>query len=476
VSANTIPRISDDRRLPLVLGVFGAAMAASLLYTAVPLAFLVGVLAFGYFISRPYELLLVMVFLIPFNFIFKIGPFPMAAEMLKVFEWVPFLICVATLGRPFRASRYHRWLVLLGALIFLSVFHANDLPFTLKESVRFGSNLGLCYLVPNLVDSREKVLQVFRVLTISTFLVACYGFYQFAIQDYGALFWIVNPRLDTALAPGRETFWIWRNRMISVLTSEMELGHYFNLCLPLGLALWLVEGRRRLSSRWLWMSVATLAALVLTFTFGAWLALAATIAFFVLIFDKKQRWRMILAGTFTASVAIAVVSFSSLRLLFDKKLLGTGIGSLAWDVLTRLDSWLFAAQVWWAHPLFGVGVGNFQALQFQHDFIHSPWAPVGGSPHETYLYLLVQVGIVGLIATLVIMLGNIRGNLRLKAHPELGPMALALAFALIVNMFGWFSDDSSFFGPHASYLVWLLLGLSEAVRRLATPKPAVNVV
>jgi hypothetical protein len=99
----------------------------------------------------------------------------------------------------------------------------------LKRCVRQGSNIGLVYLCLNLIDSREKVLQVLRVLTISTFLVAGYGFYQWAIHDHGALFWIVNPRLDTSLAHYRDQFWHWRNRIISVLTSEMELGHYFNL-------------------------------------------------------------------------------------------------------------------------------------------------------------------------------------------------------------------------------------------------------
>jgi hypothetical protein len=44
---------------------------------------------------------------------------------------------------------------------------------------------------------------------------------------------------------------------------------------------------------------------------------------------------------------------------------------------------------------------------------------------------------------------------------------LALAFALTANLFGWFSDDASFLGAHASYVVWLFVGLSEAVLNLA---------
>jgi O-antigen ligase len=448
----------------------GAILAASLFYTPVPLVLLVGVAASVYFISRPYKLLLVMVFLIPFNFVFKIGPIPVAAELLKVFAWIPFLIYLSARKQPLKTSKYNWCFAVLGGLLVLSVFRSNDLPFTIKESVRLASNLGLCYLVLNLVDTREKVFQIFRVLAFSTFLVACYGFYQFAIRDYGALFWIVNARIDTSLAPGRETFWLWRDRITSVLTSELELGHYFNMCLPIAIVLWLTEGRKRIGSRWLWMTLAMLAGLVLTFTFGAWLALVATIGLFVLLFDKKQRWKMVLAGVLILLLAASLVSFGPLRAIVAEKTLGTGIGSLAWDIVFRLDAWLFALQIWWSHPLLGVGVGNFQILQFEHDIIHSEWAPTGGSPHQTYLYLLVQFGIVGFSSVLMVMLSSIRANLRLRKNSMLGLIAMALAFALTTNMFGWFSDDATFFGPHSSYLVWLVVGLSEAIRNLAVPK------
>src|SRR5580658_6862586 len=182
----------EDWRLPLTIGVLGACLAASLFYTPVPFVLFLSVPLCFYYFSRPYELLLLMVFLIPFNFVFKIGPVPMAVELVKVFAWIPLLAHLRSSRESFRTSRYNWCFAVLGGLILLSIIRAKDLPFTVTQSVRLASNIGLCYLVLNLVDSREKVFQIFRVLTLSTFLVACYGFYQFVIQDYGALFWIVN--------------------------------------------------------------------------------------------------------------------------------------------------------------------------------------------------------------------------------------------------------------------------------------------
>ncbi len=410
-------------------------MAASLFYTPLPFVILIGIPLGFYFATRPYPLLLFMVSLIPFNFVFKVGPVPVAVELLKVAAWVPFLI--TRRERPkFVTSRFNELFAVLAGIIVLSLVRAHDLPYTVKECVRFGSNLGLVYLCLNLIDGREKVLQVLKVLTVSTFAVACYGFYQWIIQDYGALFWIVNPRLDTSLAHYRDTFWEWRHRIISVLTSEMELGHYFNLSIPIAAMLWLTEGRKRLTSKWLLMTICMLAGLVLTFTFGAWLAL---------------------------------VAYGPLYPLVEAKLTGTDMGSFAWDAATRLYNWKLALQTWWSHPWLGVGIGNFEFYYASNDLVLGNQSQ-GSSPHETYFYLLANFGLVGTISVLIIMLSALRSNIQLmRSGSNLTLIGFALAFALATNMVGWFADDSGFFGPHASYVVWLFVGVSEALRRLSQP-------
>jgi O-antigen ligase len=453
-----------DSRRALAIALLGAILAASLLYTPIPLVVLVAFPAFFYFISRPYELLLLMVFLIPFNFVFRIGPIPLAAELLKVFAWIPFLVYLSARKQPFKTSKYNWCFAVLAGLIVLSMFRSNDLPFTITQSVRLGSNIGLCYLVLNLVDSREKVFQIFRVLTFSTFLAACYGFYQFAIQDFGALFWIVNPRLDTSLSHGRDTFWEWRNRITSVLTSEMELGHYFNMCLPVGVVLWLMDGRKRIVSKWLLTVVSMLAGLLLTFTFGAWLSLAITTGFFILLFDKGRRWKMVVAGAVFLLLATSVVAFGPLRPFVESKLVGTHVGSLAWDAYTRSASWELALRAWWSHPLIGVGYGNFPSMTVGNlEFLTQNWTSSGSSPHNVYLYLLSELGVIGLAAMVFIFLRTIRTNLQLLSTPGLGYAALGLAFALTTTFVGGCSDDSALYGPHSSYLVWLFIGMSQAV-------------
>lgn len=456
----------NSDRWALLIAALATAVVASLCYTPLVLVVLLIIPASIYFATRPYELLLLMVFFIPFNFVVKVGPLPVAFEVIKIVAWVPFLM--TRQQRPaFITSRRNFLFVVIAGVILLSLARADDLPFTLKECVRLGSNVGLVYLCLNLVNTREQVLQIFRVLTISTFIVALYGFYQWMIQDYGALFWIVNPRLDTSLAHYRDYFWEWRHRIISVLTSEMELGHYFNMCLPIGVALWIIEGRKQLGSKWLWMTLAMLAGLVLTFTFGAWLALLATIAFAIFFLGGKRRVKLMVKTGLAFGLLATVLALGPLRQVIEDKATGTAIGSLAWDAATRLYGWKLALQVWWAHPFIGAGIGNFEFVSADYDFVLGAKSQ-GSSPHETFLYLLANYGLIGTAAVVAVIAGAIRSSIRIfRNDRRLALMGLALAFGLAVNLIGWFSDDSTYLGPHTSYLLWLFIGLSEVLVRLS---------
>jgi O-antigen ligase len=248
----------------------------------------------------------------------------------------------------------------------------------------------------------------------------------------------------------------------------MELGHYFNLCLPIGAMLWLTEGRKRLGSKWLMMTIAMFAGLILTFTFGAWLALATTSLLFVMSFGGRRRWKFLVASLLITSLVIGILALGPLGTVIEAKASGTAIGSLAWDAATRLYGWKLALQIWWSHPFIGAGIGNFEYLSADYDFVRGSQSQ-GSTPHETYLFLMANTGLAGLFSVLAIILGNLRANLRLmKSGIRFRVLPWALAFALSTNLLGSFSDDSPLLGPHASYLLWLFVGLSEVIARLPT--------
>jgi O-antigen ligase len=453
--------------LVICLGVSGAALAAllacgSTTTTALLLLFLLTAVVI-YYRNRPYDLLLVMVFLIPFNFVSRIGNVVIAAELLKVFAWFPFLLWLRGSRKEFVGSRNDLWFGILALLAVTSLPGATQFGYVLKLVVRLISNIGLCYLVLNLVDSRQKVFQVFRVLTVSGLVVALYGFYQYAIQDFGALFWIVNPQIETSLAPVREISLEWRNRITSVLNSEMELGHYFNLCLPIAVALWASEGRSRFSSKWFWCFVAMLIGLLLTFTYGSWLALVGTVVIFAWLAGQGHRKRLLLAGVIVAGLAVLALNFAPVRESMESKMEG-----VAWDYYTRFDMWELALTSFLSHPVRGIGFGNFAGtvVSGQFAWMRQDMQDIGTTPHNFYLYVLAEMGLVGFIAFLVVIGRSILGAFRLKDYGPLGQPGLAVAFAITTVLLAGAVDDSSVFGSHASYLLWFFIGLSEAMSRI----------
>jgi O-antigen ligase len=88
------------------------------------------------------------------------------------------------------------------------------------------------------------------------------------------------------------------------------------------------------------------------------------------------------------------------------------------------------------------------------------------------LYLLAESGLIGFISIMAVLIGTIRNNLRLRHSPQFALLSLAFGFSVAVNLVGGFSDDSPFVGPHTSYLLWLVVGMSEALFNLSSKTAA----
>jgi len=460
----------EDRGRAVLIAAAAALLAASLAYTPLVLMLLLGLPAALYFATRPFELLLFTTFMIPFNFVFVVGGIPVAMELLKVALGILFALQLLTSPRRFVRSRYQRPLLVILALLLYSCLVAGNLPFVLKESVRLGSSLGLCVVAANLIDSREKLRLVLKSIGISSFLVAVYGLYQFAIQDFGWLFWLVNPRVATALAPSRAVFYDWRNRITSVLTGEMEAGVYFNYCLPLAGALFLSARAR--AERIFWGSTLILLflGLLLTFTFGAWSALAAALLYLTWRFRKRLPWRPAFALLGLIGVAGGAVLAANYEVMMHRMEL------IAYDAWTRWEFWTLAWSEFKAHPIIGGGLGSFGPLVAASNFewlerLSPEWASTM-SPHNAYMYVLSQFGLAGVLCIFGIFLHAVRAMLRLgreagrEPGDELRWIALGLALSLLTALAGSLTDDGTLFGSHCGSMIWLVVGLTEVVARL----------
>jgi O-antigen ligase len=185
------------------------------------------------------------------------------------------------------------------------------------------------------------------------------------------------------------------------------------------------------------------------------------------------RWRM---QALVATVLIALVTLGWFEFVASQA---------ARDRIThvhggagRSDIWTVGWRMVRANPIGGVGLGNFQS-----ESVHYLLAPgaikrsdfIVDTPkvaHNTYLQVLAELGIVGLVPFLMIVitavLCGLRAARRFAARGD--PRMELLARGLVVALLGMLAADF-FISEEFSKQLWLLLGLGPAMLALAT-RPA----
>jgi len=152
------------------------------------------------------------------------------------------------------------------------------------------------------------------------------------------------------------------------------------------------------------------AALVVSWSRGAWLGFAAALAVMALALPRKARWGVLLVvtlaivalalyttGLLPAPVAARLTGFVADLRLEDVR--GVGINDANYAVIERLAHWQSALEMWRSHFWTGVGLGCYEAAYPRFALIN--WPIALGHAHNIYLNLLAETGLPGLLAYLV---------------------------------------------------------------------------
>jgi O-antigen ligase len=144
------------------------------------------------------------------------------------------------------------------------------------------------------------------------------------------------------------------------------------------------------------------------------------------------------------------------------------------SVQQRLVSYKLALLMILARPVFGYGSGDDPFFTGRTEFlpqIQSKWLELGndiGPPHNEYLYMLVQYGLIGFIAFGAIFIAIVRSGLQLmRLLPDQGSaeyqfviLFWGMLTAYLVQ--GLFADVVSF--PLVGSLLFLFAGIVESLR------------
>ncbi len=299
----------------------------------------------------------------------------------------------------------------------------------------FSRSSGRCEK-PAEASSPENVspLHLADALVLGAIAVSLIGLYQFTFTDY------------VERAEGVR-------RILSIYDSPNHLGLFLGRVIPIMVATiaFAADRRRRIGYALALLPIA--AALYLTFSRGAWLVgLPAGLLAIGLLRGRRTR--------------IAVVALLILALLALLPFAGTPRFASLFDLqggtsFNRLLIWQGSLRMIAAHPLWGVGIGNF-VTQYGRSMLPEAWRePVIYHSHNVLLDFWAMLGISGVIALLGLVGACFRTGLavyRRLADADQQALTLGLLASMAVFL-GHGLVDTGYFLTDLAFLLMLTLGM-----------------
>lgn len=378
-----------------------------------------------------------LVFLIPWGarLIFlqpQVNGASVEALTLSLFavEVLVFIAAAASLaGGTVRPPGRARWAVPFLAFIawvFLSILWAPAPSLALQAAVRILA-AALLFLLVRASDNRERLISAFL---LSVGCQAALGLFQFFSQHVDAST-LLGVAVQSALGPSA----VVESALGRLLRAYGTLPHpnVFGGFMAVGLVLSLFPARGRVSNVLRTGAAPLLAAgLFVSFSRSAWLAAAAGfVAVAVLTALRQVPWRPALARVGAACLIAGL--FATLYLPFVNARV-TATGRLeARSINERLVALEQSRDLLRDRPLIGVGIGQtVPSLLMQG----AENAPLLEPPHAAPAVLLVELGIIGFLLAIFLMLRIVpRGSRAQLGGSVLLPEAVALAAAHLPLLF-----------------------------------------
>jgi len=238
------------------------------------------------------------------------------------------------------------------------------------------------------------------------------------------------------------------------------------------MAIFLLVATRRLSLRLICLALVSVFAVVFvqTQSRSGILALGAAFAF-ALVVAGPLRGRITAVILIVAALGLTYYVYAAspqLRERVTSIVTGTSQASPL-----REDTWQIALRMTGAHPVRGVGLGNFPALESQYFTTNVNIVQVGSLRrfqlvvHNTYLELLAELGIVGLILFLSVLAMTVGRAAAMLTQPGPEDSTRLLARAITAGTVGVLTSQVFNSGEYSKQL-WVLLGMSVAAAALVS--------
>lgn len=339
------------------------------------------------------------------------------------------------------------WAVYLGVCLLTSVtayYPAKGFGQLNSDFLKF-----VCLFTLLLAVNRRQLPLLAAVYTMAAFMFAVAGITEVARAAVEG--WDVLPRANAFM-------------------NAVRYGEVMCIALALAIARVLLPGgevfpRERLFYK---ISAVTIfAALILSQTRGAYLALFTALATLFCFARGTRPKLLVLAGLMLAAGAAAAVLSPPVRnrlaAMVNTDRAATSYSSPSAAINIRLELWKLALDMFKAHPVLGVGPDNVKKVFTKFHPEPIAYEKTWGSLHNLYLHQAAERGAPGLAALLFLFWALFAFALRLfrRAQTPYTAWALSVLPAFFVMNF----TEISFQHVHTSFAVFLALAFAAAAEK-----------
>jgi O-antigen ligase len=201
-------------------------------------------------------------------------------------------------------------------------------------------------------------------------------------------------------------------RSFGTFAQPNPYAGYLNLSLPIAIAVAALARDAR--ERWLagGASLLMLGALALADSRGGLLGIAGAIVVIVVVGLRKERPAALALAIGLPAIALAwvtrlVPSAVQVKVLHTLRLDNISVhGQVTaanFSTMERLAHWVAGLRMFRAHPILGVGAGNYDAAYPQFTVDPTVWHDGLGHAHNYYINAAAETGFVGLVAFLAVV-------------------------------------------------------------------------
>jgi hypothetical protein len=314
-------------------------------------------------------------------------------------------------------DRYHRWLLLLGVLLLVSLvrgvaaFGMQASVADFREYLFFGGVALYFASFPVSIRLYDRIGRIWLAMTIPMMVLVC--------LRWLAVFAGVNLGVP-ASKYGADA---------AIRVIDGPFTFFLAIAFVLTIPAWTWMRRER--DRWIrWVSVLLLLFCLVLNRRTVWLAIAVGVAV-VMLRDRRLGRRAAMLVTAGAVLTVAAyVSFGGLQ-EGSQPFVKSGSGNLDW----RVQGWSEVVGTWSGSPLdwaIGQPVGSGFARKVEGIVTNTQYGP-----HDFYIEILIRTGFVGLVALVALTAGLLRALWRAPAR-DVGLLGPGMLPALLAMQIVWF--------------------------------------